>query len=326
MKKSLLSTVLMTMLSMGIALSSQAKTTLKISHNNDKTHPVHLSMQHMADEVKQLTNGEVVIRIYPNSQLGSQRESMELLQAGSLDMAKSNASEMEDFEISYGAFNLPYLFQDREHYYRVLADQEVGQKILQNSKDKGFIGLTYYDGGARSFYANKPIKSPEDLKGMKIRVQPSPTAVEMIKLMGASPTPLAYGELYTALQQKVVDGAENNETALTLARHGEVAKYFSEDEHTMIPDVLLISLKSWNKLTPEQQKILKQAADNSMLYHKEIWTKMIAEERAKAQKQLNVQFVPVDKAPFVQAVKTMHDTAKQNPALKPYIERIETLK
>lgn len=262
MKKSLLSTVLMTMLSMGIALSSQAKTTLKISHNNDKTHPVHLSMQHMADEVKQLTNGEVVIRIYPNSQLGSQRESMELLQAGSLDMAKSNASEMEAFEISYGAFNLPYLFQDREHYYRVLADQEVGQKILQNSKDKGFIGLTYYDGGARSFYANKPIKSPEDLKGMKIRVQPSPTAVEMIKLMGASPTPLAYGELYTALQQKVVDGAENNETALTLARHGEVAKYFSEDEHTMIPDVLLISLKSWNKLTPEQQKILKQAADN----------------------------------------------------------------
>ncbi|AZI13838.1 TRAP transporter substrate-binding protein [Avibacterium paragallinarum] len=326
MKKSLLSTVLMTMLSMGIALSSQAKTTLKISHNNDKTHPVHLSMQHMADEVKQLTNGEVVIRIYPNSQLGSQRESMELLQAGSLDMAKSNASEMEAFEISYGAFNLPYLFQDREHYYRVLADQEVGQKILQNSKDKGFIGLTYYDGGARSFYANKPIKSPEDLKGMKIRVQPSPTAVEMIKLMGASPTPLAYGELYTALQQKVVDGAENNETALTLARHGEVAKYFSEDEHTMIPDVLLISLKSWNKLTPEQQKILKQAADNSMLYHKEIWTKMIAEERAKAQKQLNVQFVPVDKTPFVQAVKTMHDTAKQNPALKPYIERIETLK
>lgn len=326
MKKSLLSTVLMTMLSMGIALSSQAKTTLKISHNNDKTHPVHLSMQHMADEVKQLTNGEVVIRIYPNSQLGSQRESMELLQAGSLDMAKSNASEMEAFEISYGAFNLPYLFQDREHYYRVLADQEVGQKILQNSKDKGFIGLTYYDGGARSFYANKPIKSPEDLKGMKIRVQPSPTAVEMIKLMGASPTPLAYGELYTALQQKVVDGAENNETALTLARHGEVAKYFSEDEHTMIPDVLLISLKSWNKLTPEQQKILKQAADNSMLYHKDIWTKMIAEERAKAQKQLNVQFVSVDKAPFVQAVKTMHDTAKQNPVLKPYIERIETLR
>ncbi|MEE6076156.1 TRAP transporter substrate-binding protein [Avibacterium paragallinarum] len=325
MKRTILSSALITMLSMGIALSSQAKTTLKISHNNDKTHPVHISMQHMADEVKQLTNGEVMIRIYPNSQLGSQRESMELLQAGSLDMAKSNASEMEAFEATYGAFNLPYLFKDRDHYYRVLADNDVGQKILQNSQDKGFIGLTYYDGGARSFYANKPIKSPEDLKGMKIRVQPSPTAVEMIKLMGASPTPLAYGELYTALQQKVVDGAENNETALTLARHGEVAKFFSEDEHTMIPDVLLISTKSWQKLTPEQQKILKQAADNSMLFHKDLWTKMIAEEKDKAQKQLKVEFVQVDKAPFVQAVKSMHDTAKQNTTLKPYIERIEAL-
>ncbi|MFU2136182.1 TRAP transporter substrate-binding protein [Gallibacterium anatis] len=325
MKKTILSTALTALLSMGVAFSVQAKTVLKLSHNNDKTHPVHISMQYMADEVKKLTNGEVVIRIYPNSQLGTQRESMELLQSGSLDMAKSNASEMEAFEATYGAFNLPYLFKDRDHYYRVLADNDVGQKILQNSQDKGFIGLTYYDGGARSFYANKPIKSPEDLKGMKIRVQPSPTAVEMIKLMGASPTPLAYGELYTALQQKVVDGAENNETALTLARHGEVAKFFSEDEHTMIPDVLLISTKSWNKLTPEQQAALKKAANDSMMYHKDLWTKMIAEEVEKAKTQLNVQFIEVDKQPFIDAVKSMHDTAKQNPVLKGYIERIEEL-
>ncbi|WKS99062.1 TRAP transporter substrate-binding protein [Gallibacterium salpingitidis] len=325
MKKTIISVALTSLLSMGVAFSVQAKTVLKLSHNNDKTHPVHISMQHMADEVKKLTNGEVIIRIYPNSQLGTQRESMELLQSGSLDMAKSNASEMEAFEPSYTAFNVPYLFKDREHYYRTLSDSEVGQKILLVSKDKGFIGLTYYDGGARSFYANKPIKTPADLKGMKIRVQPSPSAVEMMKLMGASPTPLAYGELYTALQQKVVDGAENNETALTLARHGEVAKYFSEDQHTMIPDVLLISLKSWNKLTPEQQAALKKAADESMLFHKELWTKMIAEEVEKAKKQLNVQFIQVDKQPFVEAVKSMHDAARQNPTIKSYIERIDEL-
>ena len=243
-KKNVLSCVLSLALSAGMAFSASAKTVLKLSHNNDKTHPVHISMQYMADEVKKLTNGEVVIRIYPNSQLGTQRESMELLQSGSLDMAKSNASELEAFEPSYGAYNIPYLFHNVDHYYRALLDPEVGQKILDSSKGKGFVGLTYYDGGARSFYAAKPIKSPADLKGMKIRVQPSPTAVEMIKLMGASPTPLAYGELYTALQQKVVDGAENNQTALTLARHGEVAKFFSEDEHTMIPDVLVIGQKS----------------------------------------------------------------------------------
>ncbi|OOF61485.1 TRAP transporter substrate-binding protein [Rodentibacter sp. Ppn85] len=324
-KKNILSCALVLALSAGVSFSASAKTVLKLSHNNDKTHPVHISMQYMADEVKKLTNGEVVVRIYPNSQLGTQRESMELLQSGSLDMAKSNASELEAFEGSYGAYNIPYLFHDVDHYYRALLDPTVGQKILDSSKGKGFIGLTYYDGGARSFYADKPIKSPADLKGMKIRVQPSPTAVEMMKLLGASPTPLAYGELYTALQQKVVDGAENNQTALTLARHGEVAKFFSEDEHTMIPDVLVIGQKSWDKLTPEQQKALKKAADDSMMYHKDLWQKMIAETTQEAKDKLGVEFVKVDKQAFIDATKSMHDAAKANPLLKGYIERIDSL-
>lgn len=305
--------------------SIEAKTTLKLSHNNDRTHPVHISMQYMADEVKKLTQGEVIIRIYPNSQLGNQRESMELLQSGSLDMAKSNASELEAFEERYAAFNLPYLFKNTDHYYQALQAQDIGQEILLSSKGKGFVGLTYYDGGARSFYANKPILSPDDLKGMKIRVQPSPSAVEMIKLMGAAPTPLAYGELYTALQQKVVDGAENNETALTLARHGEVAKYFSRDEHTMIPDVLVIGEKALAKLTAEQQVILKQAADNSYAYHKALWLKMIAEEVEKAKKQLGVEFIEVEKQPFIDRVKPMHEIAKQSPVIGAYVTKIEQL-
>ncbi|MGR3806883.1 tripartite ATP-independent transporter solute receptor, DctP family [Pasteurella testudinis DSM 23072] len=324
-KKTLLSCALTTLLSAGIAFGASAKTTLKLSHNNDKTHPVHISMQYMADEVKKLTDGEVIIRIYPNSQLGTQRESMELLQAGSLDMAKSNASELETFEASYGAYNLPYLFRNVDHYYRVLADQEVGQKILASSQGKGFIGLTYYDGGARSFYANKPILSPADLVGMKIRVQPSPSAVEMIKLMGASPTPLAYGELYTALQQKVVDGAENNPTALTLARHGEVAKYFSQDEHTMIPDVLVIGEKAWAKLTAEQQVALKKAADDSMMYHKDLWVKMIAENVQEAKDKMGVEFIEVEKQPFIDAVKSMHDKALADPTIGEYIQKIDAL-
>ncbi|KGQ69550.1 hypothetical protein A1D23_03325 [Chelonobacter oris] len=324
-KKNILSCALAAILSTGLAFSAAAKTTLKLSHNNDKTHPVHISMQYMADEVKKLTDGEVVVRIYPNSQLGTQRESMELLQSGSLDMAKSNASELETFESAYGAYNLPYLFRNADHYYRVLADDDIGQKILASSKGKGFIGLTYYDGGARSFYANKPILSPADLVGMKIRVQPSPSAVEMIKLMGASPTPLAYGELYTALQQKVVDGAENNPTALTLARHGEVAKYYSQDEHTMIPDVLVIGEKAWAKLTPEQQHALKQAADASMMYHKDLWIKMIAENVQEAKDKMGVEFVEVEKQPFIDAVKSMHDKALSNPTIGEYIQKIDAL-
>ncbi|MFK5216189.1 TRAP transporter substrate-binding protein [Glaesserella parasuis] len=325
-KKNALVLGLSALLASTISFSALAKTTLKLSHNNDKTHPVHISMQNMADEVKKLTNGEVIIRIYPNSQLGTQRESMELMQSGSLDMAKSNASELEAFEPSYGAFNVPYLFKDSEHYYRVLQSPEIGEKILESSKGKGFIGLTYYDAGSRSFYAAKPIKTPEDLKGLKVRVQPSPSALEMVKLLGASPTPLAFGELYTALQQGVVDAAENNPTALTLMRHGEVSKFYSEDEHTIIPDVLLISEKSWAKLTADQQKIVKQAALNSMMSHKDLWIKMTNEEVKKAKETMGVEFIPVDKQPFVNAVKPMHDKALSDPVIGPYVEKIDSLR
>lgn len=324
MKKKALTLAISGLVAAAMSFSVSAKTTLKLSHNNDKTHPVHISMQAMADEVKEATDGEVVIRIYPNSQLGNQRESMELIQSGSLDMAKSNASELEAFEPIYGAFNVPYLFKDSEHYYKVLRDPEIGGKILDSTKGKGFIGLTYYDAGSRSFYAKKPIRTPADLKGLKVRVQPSPSALEMMKLMGASATPLAFGELYTALQQGVVDAAENNPTALTLMRHGEVAKFYSEDEHTIIPDVLLISEKSWNKLTPEQQKIVKDAADHSMMSHKDLWTKATQEEIQKAKDTMGVEFVTVDKQPFVDAVKPMHDKALTDPVIGPVVQRIDS--
>ncbi len=323
-QKKFMTTVATAVLSVSVSISAFATTTLKLSHNNDRNHPVHKSMQYMAKRVQEKTDGELRIRIYPNSQLGTQRESMELLQNGALDMAKSNASELESFEPSYGAFNIPYIFRDRAHYYRALTGG-VGKSILAASKDKGFIGLTYYDGGSRSFYGNKEIKSPADLKGMKIRVQPGPTAVEMIRLMGGSPTPLAYGELYTALQQGVVDGAENNPTALTNARHGEVAKIYSLDEHTMIPDVLIISTKSWNKLTPSEQKALKEAADESMMYHKKLWEESMDKAIEKAKSSMGVKVVNVDKQTFIDAVKPMHDAALKNPAISDKVKRIDAL-
>lgn len=306
------------------SLPSYASTILKLSHNQDRTHPVHKSMKFMAKEVKELTDGEVKIRIYPNGQLGTQRESMELMQNGALQMVKSNASELESFAPAYGAYNIPYIFKDRDHYYRAMQG-EVGEKILSSSYDKGFVGLTYYDGGSRNFYAHKPINSPADLKGMKIRVQPSPTAVQMIKLMGGAPTPLAYGELYTALQQGVVDGAENNPTALTTSRHGEVAKYYSMDEHTMIPDVLLISSQAWDGLSADEQKALKKAAKDSMMYHKKLWTEMTEEAIDKAKSSMGVKFVTVEKQPFIDAVKPMHDEALKNPAIAEYVKGFDAL-
>ncbi|AWH89283.1 TRAP transporter substrate-binding protein [Limnobaculum parvum] len=307
-----------------VAAPVYSAVTMKLSHNHNRNHPVQKAMEKMASRAKELSDGNLVIRIYPDAQLGDQRESLELVQNGALAMAKSNAAELEAFSKNYGAFNMPYLFTDREHYYRAMLS-ESGKSILQSSRPNGFIGLTYYDAGSRSFYAKKPINSPADLKGLKVRVQPSPSAVEMIKLLGGNPTPLAYGELYTALQQGVVDAAENNLTALTLNRHGEVTKFYSVDEHTSIPDVLVISAKVWDGLSEKDQKALQQAADESMMYMKELWAQSNAEEKVKAE-NMGVQFSYPEKASFQQAVQPMYDNLqKSNPEVYQLVDSMKKL-
>jgi tripartite ATP-independent transporter DctP family solute receptor len=250
---------------------------------------------------------------------------MELMQNGALDMVKSNAAELEAFSPAYSAFNLPYLFRDKEHYYNVTGG-ELGREILDSSQESGFIGVTYYDAGARSFYTSKPIKTPEDLKGLKVRVQPSPTAIAMVQSLGGSPTPLAYGELYTALQQGVVDAAENNIPSFSLSRHSEVSKYFSLDEHTMVPDVLVISTKTYDKLTTEQQAALMKAAKDSSEYMKELWAESESKERSKAE-SMGVTFVQPNKAAFVAAVQPMYaELQTSNPELSQLVKRIQEVK
>ncbi len=320
-KKSILALVVGA--TMAMTASVQA-TTLKLSHNMDTSYPVHKAMKFMEKRAKELSGGSLKIRIYPNGQLGSQRESLELIQNGALDMAKSNAAELEAFAKAYGAFNLPYLFDDQDHYYRAL-ESDIGKQILQSSEAQGFVGLTYYDAGARSFYAKKAITSPDDVKGMKVRVQPSPTAVKMIELLGGHPTPLAFGELYTALQQGVVDAAENNLPSMTMNRHSEVTKFFSMDEHTMIPDVLVISAKVWKELPENERKALSQAAAESMQEMRKLWAESEVAERKAAEKQ-GVEFVTVDKAPFQQAVAPMYDTLKQeDPELYQLVDGLRNL-
>ncbi|WP_170327684.1 TRAP transporter substrate-binding protein [Ruegeria arenilitoris] len=309
---------------MALSVAAEAKT-LRLNHNNPEDHPLHKSMEFMADRVEELTDGDLKIRIFANAQLGTQRESMELMQNGSLDMARSNASELEAFEESYGALNLPYIFTSADHYFDVLSS-DVGDDILASSADKGFIGLTYYIEGARSFYANKEIHSPADLAGMKIRVQPSPSAIRMVELLGGNPTPIAWGELYSALQQGVVDGAENNPMALTSARHGEVSKVYSDDGHTMIPSVVMISTESWNDLNEDQQAALRQAAKDSMVFHREQWDAMSAAAVEQAKTELGVKFIEVEKGPFIEAVLPMHEEAAANsPVVADLIQRIKAM-
>ncbi|EQA7147943.1 TRAP transporter substrate-binding protein, partial [Escherichia coli] len=236
--RSLVCASLLALVSTGV--NAAEKVTLKLAHNLERSHVVHQSFEELAKEVKQLSKGNMVIRIYPSSQMGNARETMELLQYGALDMTKGSASDLESFDNIYAIYNLPFLFKDQAHFNKVVFG-EVGKEIMDSTKDKGFFALSAYVAGTRSFYAKKPITKPEDLKGLKIRVQPSPTTIKMIELMGGSPTPISFGEVYTAMQQGVVDGAENNVPSWVQTRHIEIAKVFSEDEHASIPDFLVIS-------------------------------------------------------------------------------------
>ncbi|HAT5388311.1 TPA: TRAP transporter substrate-binding protein, partial [Salmonella enterica subsp. enterica serovar Typhimurium] len=280
-----------------LAFPALAKTTLKLSHNQDKSHAVHKAMSYLADKAKAYSDGELNIRIYPNATLGNERESLELMNSGALQMVKVNAASLESFAPEYSVFSLPFLFRDRDHYYNVLKS-DLGKRILASSESKGFVGLTWYDGGARSFYAGKPITQPDDLAGMKIRVQQSPSAIAMVKALGGVPTPMAQGELYTALQQGVVDGGENNPVVYADMRHAEVAKFYSRDEHTMVPDVLVISTKVLNKLSDKERKALYKAADESMQQMKDVIWPAAEKEAYESMKAMNATVVDIDKSAF----------------------------
>ncbi|MBI1176212.1 DctP family TRAP transporter solute-binding subunit [bacterium] len=280
---------------------------LRLAHTLDTKHPVHAALEHMAAELEKASNGKMRIDIYPGGQLGSERETIELLQLGAIDMVKTSTSPLEGFVPGMAVFGIPYVFRDQDHFWNVL-NGKVGKQLLELGVNKKLRGLCYYDAGSRSFYTkDRPINSPADLKGLKIRVQNSSTSIKMIQAMGGAATPIAFGELYTALDQGVVDGAENNPPSFLTSRHYEVCKYYSLDEHTMVPDVLLISTETWNRLTEEQRGWLQAAADASVKFERELWNQKTQD--ALDQLAANgVKIIHQDKQPFRDAVKELQDS------------------
>ena len=284
-------------------------TELKIGHSLDVEHPVHKAMLFMAEKLKEKSGGKVVLQIYSGEQLGSEREMIEQLQLGSLDMAKVSTSPLESFVPIVGVFSVPYLFRDSDHLWLVL-DGPIGEKLKSAGERVGLKGMCYYDAGSRSFYTkSKPILSPADLAGMKIRVQESKTSMAMIQALGASPTPIAWGELYTSLQQGVIDGAENNPPSFYRSRHFEVCKHYSLDEHTMVPDIVLMSMATWKKLSPDVQKMVQDAANESAQYQRQLWKKETEDSLKKVQEQ-GVKLYNPDKAAFREKVRQMHESYK----------------
>lgn len=302
----------------GCALES-GQTTIKLAHGLDTKHPVHKAMVYLDERLRVISGDTMKLDIYPSGQLGSERELIELLQIGSLGMTKVSASPMEGFVPEMKVFSLPYIFNDNEHFWKVL-NSNIGKKLLVAGEPFLIRGLGYYDAGSRSFYSTKkPVKKPDDLPGMKIRVMNSQTAVSMVNAMGGSATPVSWGELYTALQQGVVDGAENNPPSFYLSRHYEVSKYYTLDEHTSIPDVILVSKYVWDTLSEEQQNWLQQATDESVVYQRKLW-KAATDEAMLAVEAAGVEIIRPDKSEFLKSVEDVYAQQTDPGVLKTITE------
>lgn len=280
---------------------------LKLAHVLDTGHSVHQGMVHMAERLEHYSDGSMRIDIYPSGQLGAERDTVELVQIGSLAMTKVSAAPLEAFVPAMQVFSIPYVFRSREHLFKAL-DSEVGKELLASVEVARLKGMGYYDSGSRSFYmVDTPVESPDDIKGQKIRVMKSQTAVKMIAAFGGGATPISWGELYTALQQGVVDGAENNPPSFYLSGHYEVCKYYALNEHTAVPDMLLMSTHVWESLNAQQQEWLQQAVDDSVVYQRELW-RVSTEEALAAVRAAGVTVTYPDKQPFMDAVKEMKAT------------------
>ena len=305
--------IIVTILILATGCGVESKVTvIKLAHALDTSHPVHKGMVFMAEKAGEYSHGTMRVDIYPSGQLGNERELIELLQIGSLAMTKVATAPMEAFVPEMKIFGIPYLFRDSEHRWKVL-NSPIGKRLLLAGEPFFLRGMCYYDAGSRSFFTkDKPILTPEDLKGMKIRVMKSITSVNMVKALGGSATPIPFGELYTSLQQGVVDGAENNLPSFYLSRHYEVCKYFSFDEHTAIPDILLMSTIVWNRLSSQEQEWLQTAVDDSVEYQKALWEKS-TEESLKLVQEAGVKILYPDKTPFVNAVQPIIDSYKDTP-------------
>ncbi|WP_246109062.1 TRAP transporter substrate-binding protein [Seonamhaeicola algicola] len=317
--------LLVLLLSLGFMSCNQNtdKKVLYLAHTLPQTHPVHKGIVAFQEALAKKSNGSLTIKIFPDGQLGSEREVVELLQIGSVAITKVSAATMSNFVPDYHVFGIPYLFRDKQHMFETL-EGPIGKAVLQKGEQFWLRGLSYYDAGSRSFYtANKAIKTPEDLKGLKIRVMNNQMAINMVNALGGSATPMAYGELYTAIQQGVVDGAENNPPSFVSSNHYEISKYYTLDEHSAVPDVLLIGTKQWEKLSEVEKNWVQEAANESAQAQKQFW-KASVEESMKIAKDAGVEIIIPEKSLFSEQSKSVLEAfQKEHPELADIVNKIK---
>ena len=304
-----------------VTASAKGTVYLTLAHNMAEDHAINVALVEWAEAVDAATNGEIQIDVMPGGTLGSEADCVSQIQAGQLEMTKVSAGTLANFNPAWNCVSVPYVFTSKDHLYNVM-NGEIGQDLYKLTENDGFIGLAWLESGTRCFYTAKtPIRTPSDLKGLKIRTMDSQMAIDMMNAFGGSATVMGYGDIYTGMQQGVIDGAENNITAMR--DHADVTGYYCYDGHTMIPDVIIISADIWNDLTPEQQEIMRSTAADMVANYRELWAQF--EEDVKAQVEGKVEYVTdVDKAAFQDAVKGIYENLEKDaPETYAFVERIQ---
>lgn len=302
------------------------KRIIRVSHAQSEEHPEHLGLLKFKEVIEGNLGDVYEVQIFPNELLGSAQKAIELCQTGAIDFVVAGTANVETFEDRYEIFSMPYLFISEDAYHEVMNDTQYMEQLYNSTDQSGFRVLTWFDAGVRSFYSTEKIESPEDLRGQKIRVQQSPASVQMVEAFGAAPSPMAFGEVYTAIQQGVIQGAENNELALTNNKHGEVAKHYTYTCHQMIPDVLLGNTRFLNGLSDEEYAIFKEAAFQASTLEAEEWKAAVSRAIDEATNTQGVEFLHVDIEPFVDSVSNLQsDMVKNNPKIKDIYEHIQDI-
>ncbi|MET1114359.1 MAG: TRAP transporter substrate-binding protein [Comamonas sp.] len=311
-------------IAMAIALtvSGASAREFRSSDNQPTDFPTVEAVRSMAKALKEQSGGKHGIKVFANAVLGAERDTIEQLKIGGLDMMRINAAVLNNIVPETIAISLPFVFQSTAHMRQTL-DGAIGQEVLDAMAAQGMIGLAYYDSGARSLYtAKRPIKTFADVKGMKVRVQQSDLFVAMIEAMGANPTPMPYGEVYTALKTGIVDGAENNWPSYESSRHFEAAKYYNVTEHSMVPEVLVFSKKIWDTLPKEDQALIRKTAKESVPVMRKLWDEREAKSRKVAEAG-GTQVVQItDKKPFIDAMAPVYTKFANTPKLQDLVKRI----
>lgn len=300
------------------------KRIIRVALSQSETHPEYTGMEKFKEVVEEKLGDKYEVQIYPNELLGGQTKAIELTQTGAIDFVVAGTPNLEIFADVYEVFSMPYLFTSEEAYFASMNDTDYMEKVYESTDDTGLRVMTWFNVGSRNFYAKKPINTPDDLKGLKMRVQQSPASVKMANAFGAAASPMSFGEVYTAIQQGVIDGAENNELALTENKHGEVAKYYSYTMHQIIPDVLIANLKFLNGLSDEEKEIFYDAAQQATETEMEAWDSQVEKAKKIAQDDMGVEFIYPDINLFKDKVSNVQqEMLDANPDIQDLYDHIQ---